>query len=137
MVWNNVIDLTSPIWYEGILASGTSIPLSVKLDAIRLYHLKMRATEEIEILKNDMKNTYSFYIHERELVKNAAEQTQALEPFLPFEQGCLVLLHQELLSLEATLRNIRSRFMEFVDLENFPFLSDESSDEGTMPIQSV
>ena len=62
--WKDVTDLTSPVWYEGILQADTTIPMSVKLQAIKFYHLCIRSEEEIALLSAEMCNVVKFYCDE-------------------------------------------------------------------------
>ena len=109
MSWKDVSDLSSHVWYEGVLQSeNIEVPLAVKLKAIENYHVILRCEEELQMLSEDMRNVVKFYILDHvtlneEIVKRAESHNF-------YDRGCVALLLQASYETERKLLSMEKSF---------------------------
>lgn len=109
MSWKDVSDLSSHVWYEGVLQSeNIEVPLAVKLKAIENYHVILRCEEELQMLSEDMRNVVEFYILDHvtlneEIVKRAESHNL-------YDRGCVALLLQVSYETERKLLGMEKSF---------------------------
>ena len=88
----------------------------IKLDAIKHHHLVLRADEEIELLKTEMKATFSFYIRDWEQMSAVAKQLKG-KPHTLYDSGSLCCLQLARLKCEHVLNSMAQTFRKFVDVD--------------------
>jgi len=70
-----------------LLADTTNMATGVKHDIVHAYLTKVRSSEEIEILKEDMRNTLHYFQLKQECIKDACEDLSSLKDSSVEEPG--------------------------------------------------
>lgn len=70
--WSEATDLSSEL-YRDCLYSNSTIPTTVKYQAVQLYHQISRAKEELARIKSEMKNCVDHYITNYETLVKQVE----------------------------------------------------------------
>lgn len=151
LTWEQVTDLSQQI-HDGCLFTNTSIPSTIKSQAIRLHNIMMRAEEEIGKLKEEMFHciehfisVYSCLIGKIEELKNNPNSFSCghicllkqslrkyrviLSTLFPFAEHIdISVLNKFLLSLDDDLENVRDNpTSEETSLPEEPSLPEKSS----------
>lgn len=119
LAWEDVTDLSSHVWYEGILrGNDKDIPNSVKLKAIEKYHIMIRCEEEISYLREDMIQTVAFYINDLFILSQKILELQnESNPLTQYQKGCMILLNNSCFELEARLISLYDSFSKIVHIK--------------------
>ena len=112
LTWADATDLSSARWIGSALSVDEHVPKQVKLDAIRHHHLLLRCDEEIQLFKEEMKSTLSFYLRDWQQLFAGIEEL----PHTRYNNGALSCLQLARLQCEGTLQDLMSSFSQFVDL---------------------
>ena len=116
LTWETATELNALSTASGIYQSHPTIPDSVKKEACDAQILLERAEEEISMLKEEMNNTFAYYIKENEdlscAIQSVAAETQ-------FQRGTLALLHMARFNCEKHLSRLNSAF-NTIDLQQLP-----------------
>lgn len=109
MSWKDVSDLSSHVWYKGVLQSeNIEVPLAVKLKAIENYHIILRCEEELQMLSEDMRNVVEFYILDHVTINE--EIVKRAESHNLYDRGCVALLLQAGYETERKLLSMEKSF---------------------------
>ena len=88
-----------------------TVPLNVKRKAIDLCHLLDRSKEEQVLLKDEMKNTFSHFFHQHELISDfLVALSQDTEIVDDRQYGAQLFAREKLLDIEFTLRSLVKSF---------------------------
>lgn len=91
-----------------LLADTTNMATGVKHDIVHAYLQKVRSSEEIEILKEDMRNTLHYFQLKQEYIKDACEDLSTLED--SFSRGARNLLTHLLWEVELCIDRSKQAF---------------------------
>lgn len=91
-----------------LLADTTNMATGVKHDIVHAYLQKVRSSEEIEILKEDMRNTLHYFQLKQECIKDACEDLSTLED--SFSRGARNLLTHLLWEVELCIDRSKQAF---------------------------
>lgn len=117
--WEDVINLSSHVWYEGVLSDDCEgVPNSIKLKAIEKHHTMLRCEEEAKSLREDMKNIVNFYLDDLRMLNKIAQlQNSDVTPISPaFHQGISIMLHQACYVIEEKIVKFRQSFSDIADI---------------------
>lgn len=115
--------------------TASDVPNKLKHQAVCLYHQNIRATEEIERLKYEMKNCVDHYTSKYECLTSARRSLQESGVTDAYSMGSISLLVQHIRQCEVSLSQLRS-FAPHVQLEttnsselnmHFPTLPQQNS----------
>ena len=113
------------------------IPLHVKRKAIDLCHLLDRAMEEQALLKEEMRNTFLYYLQQHDLITDFILATNnnndTILDELQLDQ--LLSIRKKLLHVEYRLQKIKETFSAHIDIELPPMFiirEDQSDNEDTV-----
>ena len=95
-----------------------TVPLNVKRKAIDLCHLLDRSKEEQVLLKDEMKNTFSHFFHQHELISDfLVALSQDTEIVDDRQYGAQLFARKKLLDIEFTLLKLSKVFSGHIDVE--------------------
>lgn len=105
------------IWKEfADTGSVTSaVPVSVRRKAIDLYHQLDRCKEEINLVQEEMRNTFSHFCRQQEIVKSLFFDSTSVNQ-LAVERGKDILFHKKLLYIESHLIHLKKTFEEHINV---------------------
>ena len=87
------------------IISQTTVPTELSAKIVRIYDMKRRAEEEVEMLQEEMSRVVDFYTSEHSLLEQHIDSLMSMVSLSHFQRGCLNLLHHRLLSCEVSLTN--------------------------------
>lgn len=117
----------------------STIPVNIKRTAIDQTHLIHRCDEEVELVKQEMLNTYTFLLKHHNLIVQRLEQRT---DSTTFNMGVITLLKSKLLFLELQLVQCHSSFSQHVEVTSPPsvaqrYVFDGSLDLHLPPLQDI
>ena len=92
------------------------VPVAVRRQAIAARHSADRSVEEVDLLKEDMKNFIEFFVREHDLLRTTVDGLGSDR----FSRGARAVLRQQLLQMEAILCSAHAKFLPFVSLPTLP-----------------
>ena len=117
--WQDVTNLSSPLWFHGVLQSDSHVPKNIKLDAIAAHRRILRSEEDIRLIKTEMANVVSFVLKDWATLVHHIHRLQTSE-CSPFNAGCLCLLQLARLKCEKKLCSLKKSFHSCTDLPEVP-----------------
>ena len=115
--WKDVTDLSSSTWNPADGNNITLPPRSIRLAAIDAYVKKLRATEENELIKTEMRNVISFYLNQYDDINRLLDSFHSNSEF---SRGCLVLLNRNLSECKKRIFDNYSAFKDYTQLPQVP-----------------
>lgn len=112
LCWKDVVDLEGMINLE-ISATAQGCDAELMARAARLMNMNERAKEEVEIVKQDMIRTATFYSQEHSLLTSYVEKLKC-KPSTVYTRGCLTLLFHRLVLCEFTLAGCTKAFSPYI-----------------------
>jgi hypothetical protein len=117
--WKDITDLSSHVWYEGVHCgcSFATIPNSVKLKAIELYHTMLRCDEETSALCKEMKQTVEFFVNDIIVLNQQIDKIKnEMYSLTAYDKGCLLMLYKTCFDIEAKVINLKQHFSDYADI---------------------
>lgn len=124
VTWSQVTDLSSSIWADdGIETENQEVPRNIRLTAINALEKRNRATEEQELIKQEMINAINHYMRIYQTLKSIPLPN--LQTCTRYEQGCRVLLHQKIVFYKSELVATMEAFKCFVKIPIVDLSNDD------------
>jgi len=100
--------------YKASLASTDSIPLEVKHEAIQKFRAMKRSSEEIEMSKQEMRNSIEYYEKQIIHLKSYQEMVSSSSSNSQYVSGCRSLISKRLAVYGNKLSQLRILFGQFM-----------------------
>lgn len=88
VAWDDICSPSSEIWLRLQPLVPHPVPQSVRMAAIKVFVLKRWAGEELEVLKEEMKNTITFCERDIAALSSTISALEASEVVTAFDRGC-------------------------------------------------
>ena len=123
--WEDVTNLSSPVWLSPFPAGESQVPRSVRLSAINALLKKQRAIEEKVMIKSEMDNVLQFFLQQHTSLTNAISQLQSTSS--NYYRGAMCLLKIKQYHYEKEIRNCIKLFSSVIEVPevSFPLESTE------------
>ncbi len=137
--WQEVTDLSSTIWFRGVLQSDSRVPKSIKLEAIAAHHMLLRADEELTLIKQEMISVITYLSDWSKLTHCISSLQAEQQP----QSGALCLLQLARLKCEKKLCSLTSTFAPHIavpavlPVDEFLLTKLEQSSQGTFKELSI
>ncbi len=118
--WKEVTDLSSTLWFGGVLQSDSHIPKRIKLDAIKHHHHILRADEEICLIKKEMEAVISFHLKEWRQLVDHLQHLRDTEDESQYSRGAQCLLQFTRLRCEGRICTLKSTFSRYIQVSEVP-----------------
>ena len=112
-----------------------SVPMNVKRKAIDLCNLLDRAKEEQVLLKEEMRNVFSYYQQQHDMISDFICATNNSPIVDDIQFGELLFCRRKLLHVEYRLQKVKETFLPYIEFEMPRMIiitEQESSDEDVL-----
>ena len=117
--WDTVTNMQS--YSLNFTTKEAMVPANIKRTAIDQTHLNHRCDEEVELVKQEMLNTYTFLLKYHNKI---GQKLQLRTEDTQFSRGVVTLLKSKLF-LELQLVQCHSSFAQHVDILSHPLLAQK------------
>ena len=129
--WEDITNMSSPIWLTPLQEDSLVVPRSVRLAAIDALMKEKRAIEERDLLKREMENVLHFHLQQHTILATSISQLQSLPS--AFNRGAVCLLKIRQHHYEEEIKACIKSFPKSIKVPEIPFPVDDPTLDSQCP----